>query len=98
MSEPTRVLIVEDDPSQLQTLSGILSGEGFAVRTCSTAYDALLAVAEQEFVAAVIDLRLPDQQGTELIEQVRAVNDRVRVIIYTGYGSFGSAKKAVNKK
>ncbi len=95
-SSLSRLLIVEDDLAQLRTLSDILADEGFTVSACRTAADALRAASHQDHVAAVIDLRLPDQEGTQLVEQLRSVNPRVRVIIYTGYGSFGSAKEAVN--
>src|ERR1700722_1060141 len=93
----SRLLIVEDDPSQLRTLVDILGDEGFAARACRTAGEALKEVAVEDFVAAIIDLRLPDQDGTSLAEQIRLLNSRVRVIIYTGYGSFGSAKDAINR-
>ncbi len=92
----SRLLIVEDDVSQLRTLKGIMAEEGFDVIGCATATEALAHVREEDFGVAVVDLRLPDLSGTELLERIQALNGRIRVIINTAYGSFDSAKDAVN--
>lgn len=92
----SRLLIVEDDPLQLRTLSSILKKEGFDVIACATAAEALEHVASADVGVAVVDMRLPDLSGTQLLEKIQALNGRIRVIINTGYGSFDSAKEAVN--
>jgi len=92
----SRLLIVEDDQAQLRTLTTIMEDEGFEVVGCSTASAALEHLNREDIGVAVVDLRLPDLSGTELLEKLRALNDRVAVTINTGYGSFGSAKDAVN--
>jgi PAS domain S-box-containing protein len=92
-----RVLIVEDDAAQLQTLSDILRDEGFHVHACTTGAQALRYLDTAPPVdVAIVDLRLPDLDGTLLLEEIRKRNTEIRVIIHTGYGSFGSAKDAVN--
>ncbi len=45
---------------------------------------------------AILDLRLPDQPGTQILEWIRAADDKVQVILYTAYGSFDSARDSVN--
>ncbi|MEO2016148.1 MAG: response regulator [Fuerstiella sp.] len=92
----SRLLLVEDNSSLLLTLTALLEGEGFAVTGCTTAAEALHQVQQQEFVIAVVDLRLPDMQGTQLLKRFRALGSRVRVIINTAYGEFESARDAVN--
>ena len=92
----SRLLIVEDDAGQLRTLSDIMRKEGFDVVGASTASQALECVRREDFGIAVVDLRLPDLTGTQLLEKIHRLNHRVRVIINTGYGSFDSAKEAVN--
>lgn len=91
-----RVLVVEDQPAQLHTLIGLIQDEGFDVSGCETAAEALELVQTTTFAAAVVDLRLPDMDGTELLKKIQAIDDKVRVVINTGYGSFDSAKQAVN--
>ncbi|MEK6236415.1 MAG: response regulator, partial [Planctomycetales bacterium] len=92
----SRVLLVEDDESQLHTLTDILEDEGFEVVGCSNAQDSLRQMEESAFGVAVVDLRLPDLNGTQLLEEFKVLEPEIRVIIHTAYGSFDSAKAAVN--
>ncbi|MEC9373305.1 MAG: HWE histidine kinase domain-containing protein [Planctomycetota bacterium] len=92
----TRVLLVEDDPSQLRTIKDILTDEGFLVVGCGTAGEAMHQVERESFGVAIVDLKLPDLLGTDLLKRIRVMNPRVRVIIHTGYGSFETARDALN--
>lgn len=93
----SRVLIVEDDESQRFTLSSIIEREGYDVVSCGTAGEAVEHARSSDFGVALVDLRLPDIEGTQLLQQIRDLNGSVRVIIHTGYGSFDSAMESVNK-
>ena len=93
----SRILVVEDNASQRATISAILEQEGFKPITASDAQEALLAVQQQSFGVAILDFRLPGINGVQLLERIKALNGRVRAIIHTGYGSFDSAKDAVNQ-
>jgi DNA-binding NtrC family response regulator len=92
----SRVLLVDDNASLLLTLTGILEEEGFSVTGCETASECLQHIQQQEFGIAVVDLRLPDMQGTRLLKEIRNLGSKVRVIINTAYCEFESAKDAVN--
>ena len=92
----SRLLIVEDDEAQLGTLTAIMEDEGFEVIGCSTASAALEHVERGDVGVALLDLRLPDLHGTELLEKLRARDSRVNVVINTAYASFDTAKDAVN--
>ncbi len=92
----SRLLIVEDDPAQLTTLTEIMGDEGFEVIGCPTATEALEHIRRDDFGVAVVDLRLPDLSGTGLLEKIREMSGGVRVIIHTGYGSLESANAALN--
>lgn len=92
----SRLLIVEDDDAQRRTLTDVMRAEHFEVLCCGTAAEALQHVEKGGFGVAIVDLGLPDLPGTKLLEKIRAMSDQVRVIIHTGYGSFDSAKTAVN--
>lgn len=93
-----RLLIVDDDHTQLKILHDILKDEGFEVETAETAMQAIECFKQSCFSVVVIDLRLPDLDGTDLLPRLLELDNRVRVIIYTGYASFESAKQAVNRK
>jgi signal transduction histidine kinase len=90
----SQVLVVEDSQSELQLLSDILRDDGFRVIGCSSASEALEHVQQRDFGVAVIDLRLPDLSGAQLLERIRGFDDQVRVIIYTGAASCDSIKEA----
>ncbi len=92
----SRLLLVEDNESLLFTLCGILEHEGFVVTACETAAEALTAIQREDFGVAVVDLRLPDMQGTQLLKEFVDLGSHVRVIINTAFGAFESAKDAVN--
>ena len=92
----SRVLIVEDDEAQLRSLSMILRSEGFDVVTCSTGAEALEYLANDDIDVAIVDLRLPDVDETELLARLSDHSERVPMIINTGYGSYASARHAID--
>jgi len=93
----SRVLIVEDNEGQRFTLAGIMEQQGFGVITCGSAAEAVEHVQRADFGVVVVDLRLPDLEGTQLLERIRERNRAIRVIIHTAYGSFDSARDSINK-
>jgi len=92
----SRVLVVEDNQAELQLLCDILRGEGFQVFGCGSATEALERIEQQCFGVAIVDLRLPDLSGTQLLEKIRGYDEQVRVIVYTGAASYDSIKEALN--
>ena len=92
----SRLLIVEDEMAQLRTLRSIMGGEGFDVIACETATQALTHLESGGVGVAIVDLRLPDLNGTQLLERARQIDSSIRVIINTAFGSFDSARDAVN--
>ncbi len=94
--EPRCVLIVEDVGGQRRTLSLILEREGFEIVACGSGEEGLAAAREAEVAVAVLDFKLPDLTGIESLEQLTATDDRTQGILHTAYGSFDSARDAVN--
>jgi len=92
----SKILVVEDNEPEQHLLCDILAEEGFDVVGCGSAGEALEHVKQRTFGVAVVDLRLPDFSGNELLEKIRALDNEVRVIIYTGAASFDSVKEAIN--
>ena len=68
---PLRLLLVEDHPSQLQTLTDIMEADGFEVIACPTGRSALEHLRREEIGVAVVDLRMPDLGATELLDRLR---------------------------
>lgn len=92
----SQILVVEDSPTELRLLCDILREEGFHVIGCGSASEALEHVQQRDFGVAVVDFRLPDLSGTQLLQRIRSCDDQVRVIIYTGPASYDSIKEALN--
>ncbi len=92
----SQVLVVEDDPAELDIVSVSLRNEGFHVIGCGSAAEALEHVQQRDFGVAVVDSRLPDLSGTQLLQQIQNFDDQVRVIIYTGAASYDLVKEALN--
>jgi signal transduction histidine kinase len=95
MTEP--VLIVDDDPHVRRTLSDILSLKGFVPRAADTGRTAIELMRQDPVKVALIDLRLPDISGTQLLEGIKAISPLTEVIILTGHASTESAVDATNK-
>ena len=91
-----RVLIVEDNDAQRRILSDLIRDEGFDPVACRNAAEALTQADVGPFGVAILDQRLPEMSGTELLGRLRTMQRGLRAIIHTAYGSFESAKDAVN--
>ena len=89
------VLVVEDDKSFLQRLAKALESRGFAVTTAESVADGLLQVEQATPAFAVVDMRLGDGNGLDVIEAIRQRRDDTRIIVLTGYGNIATAVTAV---
>ena len=91
------ILIIDDDPNARKTLGNILRAKGFEVEEASTGSEAIRSCETKFFNLVLIDVRLPDTSGLEVLKVVRAINEDTVAIMMTGYGSLDSSIEAVNK-
>jgi signal transduction histidine kinase len=96
MERFSHVLVVDDSHAELRLVCDILRNEGFNVIGCESAGEALEHVKQRDFGVAVVDLCLPDLTGTQLLEEIRARDEEVRMIIYTGAATYDSMREAFN--
>jgi two-component system response regulator RegA len=89
------LLIVEDDRPFLSRLARAMETRGFAVRTAETVAGGIHEVETNPPSHAVIDLRLDDGNGMDVVEALRAQRQDSRVIVLTGYGNIATAVSAV---
>ena len=88
------ILIVDDEPSILKSLSDLLSDDGFDVTTASNGYEAL-KIVETEFPDLVLlDIWMPGMDGIETLKEIKKDNPGTQVIIITGHGTIETAVKA----
>lgn len=82
-----RVLVIEDDPGNMELVLDRLSGFGMRAVPAMTAAEGLARVSEQVFDVVLLDLRLPDADGLEVLSQLRADYPQSPVVIMTAHGS-----------
>jgi two-component system, response regulator RegA len=89
------LLIVEDDKSFLQRLARAMESRGFVVTTAESVADGLLQVEKAAPAFAVVDMRLGDGNGLDVISAMKRRRPEARAIILTGYGNIATAVNAV---
>jgi len=88
------ILIVDDEPSIVQSLKGILSDEGFAVLSASNGYEALKVIEKESPDLVLLDVWMPGIDGIETLKEIKKDNQHIQVIIITGHGTIDTAVKA----
>ncbi len=91
-----KILIVDDDTRILQTLKSILQLQGYIVQTAQTGAEAIQKSQAQRYNLALLDIRLPDMEGTELLTKMPLGTPRMRTIIISGYPSLENTVGSLN--
>ena len=89
------ILIVDDEPNVRLTYRTTLETEGFQVEEASDAGAALREMGEKEFDLAILDMRMPEVDGLELLERMRELGIQTPVVIITAYGDIPHAVRAM---
>ncbi len=89
------LLIVDDDKPFLHRLARAMESRGFEVSTAESVSQGLSAVRKSAPAYAVVDMRLNDGNGLDVIEAIRAKKSDCKAIILTGYGNIATAVTAV---
>jgi two-component system, NtrC family, response regulator PilR len=95
--EPAKVLVVDDEPSILQLLREALTKWGYQVTCASNGAEALDAVRNGLFDVAIMDVRMPDMNGLDLLRAVKAHDDSIEAVVMTGYPTISSAVEALKE-
>jgi len=98
MKSKKSILLVDDDERVLKGLSGYLALKGYTTETAKTGREALEKSRSHFFNLAVLDIRLPDMDGTELLTKMIETEPKMKKIMLTGYPNLESAIESVNKK
>jgi two-component system, NtrC family, response regulator HydG len=89
------ILIIEDDKTFGRILEGFLIKNGFKVTVCADGKDGLRSLKNYSCDAVLLDYRLPDTTGLEVLEKIREVNPQLPVIIMTGFSDIRTAVAAM---
>ena len=90
-----RILIVDDEPNIGLSLQMILEGEGYGVLLCRNAADFRARVFNSRPDVCLVDVRLPDGNGIDLLRFLRENDDRIPVVMISGHGTIADAVEAI---
>jgi two-component system response regulator HydG len=98
MESKPRLLIVDDELLIRDLLYDYFASRDFDIAVADSGERALSLLGESEFDTVILDLRMPDMDGLQLTEQIRAEDRDLPIILITGYPSFESAIDALRHR
>jgi two-component system, NtrC family, response regulator len=96
MSVQTRILIVDDDENIIKTIATILKDQDYSIDTATTGREAISKTQKNLYDLMLIDIRLPDMEGVDLLNKINDTVPKIRKIIMTGFPTLQNAVTAVN--
>lgn len=95
MAEARSILLVDDDDVYRTRLARAFRDAGWDVRDAATAREAMAAVEQSQPETAVVDLRLPDGSGLDVVRSLKQRHPSCIIVVLTGYGSIATALDAL---
>ena len=90
------ILIVDDEIHVRDGLSEILQQEGFYVETAKDGNEAISISMNKKFDLMISDIKMPEMDGLQLLDEVQKVNPQIRVIMVTAFGDVQTYLKSMN--
>ncbi|MDO8142401.1 MAG: response regulator [Candidatus Brocadiales bacterium] len=91
MDRGIKILVVDDDKDYNLYLTKFLSDEGYVTKGITKPMDTLSTLEQEKFHIVILDLKMPQISGTELLKEIKSKHPNLCVIILTGYPSFKTA-------
>jgi len=95
--EDKSLLIVDDDNPFRERLARAMEKKGFKVFQAESVKKGISSIKQQKTAFAVVDLRLGDGNGLEVVKEIQKSNSKSRVIMLTGYGNISTAVAAIKQ-
>jgi len=92
-----KVLVVDDEAVVVNSIRKILTRKGFAIEEAFTCKDALAQVFAQDYDLVLLDMKMSDGNGLDVLQRIKAKRPDLRVVIVTGYASVDTAVEAIQK-
>ncbi len=92
-----RVLVVDDDQQMANMLVEFLVKQGYQATAAYGGREGLAQFEQGDFQLVILDLKMPDMDGLEVLASIKALDSRAVVLIITGYGTIESSVTAVKK-
>ncbi len=90
-----KILLVDDEPNVLELLSVALEDEGYKILLANSGKEALVQVRKEKLQVVLLDIRMPDLNGVEILRQIKEINKAASVIMMTAYGAMDTVVKAI---
>ena len=94
-SKGTKILLVDDEEGYVSVLAKRLSKRNFQVKTALSGSEAIRILRNESFDLAVLDLKMEDMDGIEVLKVFKAMEPQMPVIILTGHGSETAAREGM---
>ena len=91
------ILVVDDDKSILRTFTRILQKSGYEIEVAETGKEAMEKAESRHFDLALVDIRLPDMDGTDLLAKLKKQLQHTVKIMITGFPSLETGVKALDE-
>ncbi|MBZ5498834.1 MAG: response regulator [Acidobacteriia bacterium] len=92
-----KVLVVDDEPVVVNSIRKTLARKAYKVEEAFSGQEALSLIAKRTYDLVLLDMRLPDANGLELISDIRKRKPKLRVVIVTGYATIDTAVEAIKR-
>ena len=90
-----KLIIIDDDSPFRERLGRSMEKKGFIVETYSNCIDGLKSCQDDKFDYAIVDMRLEDGSGLELIKKIKEISPSTKSLLLTGYGNIATAVAAI---
>ena len=93
--KPIRILLVDDEEGYVNVLSNRLAKRGFLVTNACSGFEGIQALRKEDFDVAILDLKMEDMDGIEVLKIFKKMSPQIAVIMLTGHGSERAAKEGI---
>lgn len=97
MSQPARILLVDDEAAIRLTLSTMLKRAGYDVTSAENGFEAVERLEQQMFDLMLVDLKMPGMDGMQVVAAARERQADLAIIVLTGHGSLDTAIEALHQ-
>jgi DNA-binding NtrC family response regulator len=94
-TKPPRVLAVDDEAVVCESIRRVLTEEGYSVATTTSPREGLELVRKETFDLLLLDIKMPEIDGIDVLRETRAVSPETEVVIVTGYATIQTAVEAI---
>ena len=98
MSTYDKILVVDDDDALRESIVSILESEGYVLDVAKSGYEAEIKLQNKIYNLVLLDIRLPDITGVELLAKINKYTPKTKKIVLTGFPDIETAIKSVNEK